>query len=274
MKLTEYPKVTGFDSGDVLLKDGTNGTKTISFSDAASAFMKSVMTADMHRNFYRGKNLGTSVTAAQKAAIQNGTFDDLFVGDYWVINGRTWRIADIDYWYNTGDTAFTKHHLVIVPDSTAMDNKPMNTTNITTGGYVGSMMYTEYLNEARTNITNAFGALLLTHREYLTNATTNGYASAGAWFDSDVDLMNEPMVYGSYIHTPAGNGSIVPCRYTNSKQQLALFALNPKKVNIRVTYWLRDVVSSASFACVHYVGTASCYGASHSTGVRPVFAIG
>lgn len=273
MKLTEYSKATAFDTGDVLLKDGTNGTKTILFTDAAQAFMESVMPADMRRNFYRGKNLGTAVTTTQKAAMQSGTFKDLFVGDYWTIAGAVWRIADMDYWYNCGDTSFTKHHLVIVPDSGLYTAK-MNETNITTGGYVGSDMYTTNLEQAKEKVQAAFGELLLTHREYLTNATTNGYASAGAWFDSTVELMNEPMVYGSYIHTPAGNGSIVPCRYTNSKQQLALFALNPKKVNIRYTYWLRDVVSSASFACVNANGHAYYGGASGSAGVRPVFAIG
>lgn len=273
MKLTEYPKVTGFDSGDVLLKDGTNGTKTISASDAAQAFLGFVLPADMHRNFYRGKNLGTSVTTAQKAAIQNGTFNDLFVGDYWSIGGTVWRIADIDYWYNCGDTAFTKHHLVIVPDS-CLGNAKMNETNVTTGAYVNSEMYTTNLETAKTKIQSAFGELVLTHREYLQNATTNGYASAGAWFDSSVELMNEPMVYGSYIHTPAGNGSTIPNRYTISKQQLALFALNPKKVNIRATYWLRDVVSSAYFAAVNSIGNADYYYASGSPGVRPAFPIG
>lgn len=273
MKFKDYPIVTGFDSGDVLLKDGTNGTKTILYSDAAAAFFKSNMTADMHRNFYRGKNLGSSVTTAQKAATQNGTFDDLFVGDYWSIGGTVWRIADIDYWYNCGDTAFTRHHLVIVPDS-SLGNARMNETNITTGAYVNSEMYTTNLETAKTKVQSAFGELVLTHREYLQNATTNGYASAGAWFDSTVELMNEPMVYGSYIHAPAGNGSIIPSRYTCSKQQLALFALNPKKVNIRATYWLRDVVSSAYFAYVNTNGDANYYGASNSHGVRPVFAIG
>lgn len=38
---------------------------------------------EMHRNIFRGKELGTSVTSSQLAAIQNGTFDDLYVGDYW-----------------------------------------------------------------------------------------------------------------------------------------------------------------------------------------------
>jgi hypothetical protein len=179
----------------------------------------------------------------------------------------------MDYWYNCGDTAFTNHHLVIVP-STSLYSAKMNATNTTEGGYVGSLMYTANLDQAKTTISTAFGDMLLTHREYLVNAVTNGYPSAGAWFDSTVELMNEIMVYGSYIHTPAGNGTIVPTRYTINKQQLSLFRLNPRAINNRVSIWLRDVVSSSYFAYVNYLGYANYTDASSSYGVRPAFAIG
>ena len=233
----------------------------------------SVMSVIMRRNIYRGKNLGTSVTPAQKTAITTGTFEDMYVGDYWVINGVTWRIADINYWYNCGDTSFTKNHLIMVPDSPLYTEK-MNETNITVGGYVGSKMYAENLKQAKTTIQTAFRDLLLTHRKYLINAVTNGYPSGGAWFDSTVELMNEIMVYGSCIYTPGGTGSIFVNRYTTNKQQLALFSLNPGIINRRQTIWLRDVGSSSYVACVSGNGLAGYYSASTPNGVRPVFAIG
>jgi hypothetical protein len=233
----------------------------------------SVMSVIMRRNIYRGKNLGTSVTPAQKTAITTGTFEDMYVGDYWVINGVTWRIADINYWYNCGDTIFTKNHLVMVPDSPLYATK-MNETDITTGGYVGSKMYTEGLNQAKTTIQTAFRDLLLTHRDFLINAVTNGYHFVGAWFDSTVELMNEIMVYGSYIYTPGSTGSIFIHRATINKQQLALFSLNPGMINRRQFFWLRDVSSSTHFAMVYDRGSAFCTPASSSYGVRPVFAIG
>lgn len=233
----------------------------------------SVMSVIMRRNIYRGKNLGTYVTPEQKIAISTGLFTDMYIGDYWIISGVTWRIADINYWYNCGDISFTKNHLVIVPDS-FLYTAQMNETNTTVGGYVGSKMYAENLNQAKTTIQTAFGELLLTHREYLTNAVTNGYPVGGAWYDSTVDLMNEVMVYGSYIFTPGGSGSIIVNRYTINKQQLALFNLNPEMINQRQTIWLRDVVSAASFANVGSSGAASCSFASYSSGVRPAFAIG
>lgn len=271
-KITEYPAVTRFDANDVLLKDGTNGTKKIRAADAATEFA-GLVSAINHRNVYRGKYLGTSVSPAQKAAIQNGSFDDLFIGDYWTISNVNWVIADMDYFLRCGDTDFTNHHLVIVPDKCLYNGK-MNEGNVTTGGYVLSDMYKTGLDSAKSTITTAFGSLVLTHKELLVNAVADGHASGGAWFDSKVELMNEIMVYGCHVHTPAGNGTVIPYNYTTCKQQLALFALSPRSVNIRATYWLRDVVSASNFALVDAGGLATSYGASNSHGVRPYFIIG
>ena len=228
--------------------------------------------AGAHNAIYRGKNLGTSLTDAQSKAIKAGTFDDLYIGDYWVINGVTWRIAAFDYWYRCGDTECTTHHVVIVPDSNLYSAK-MNDTNITTGAYVGSLMYTTNLATAKTTISNAFGDHVLSHRVYLNNAVTNGYPTGGAWVSSTVDLMCEEMIYGTSIFRPVGNGSTIMANYRVEKSQLPLFALEPSRITNRGAYWLRDVVSATHFAYVNYDGLANCYRASGSLGVRPAFAI-
>ena len=228
--------------------------------------------AGAHNAIYRGKNLGTSLTDAQSKVIKAGTFDDLYIGDYWVINGVTWRIAGFDYWYRCGDTECTTHHVVIVPDSN-LYNAKMNDTNITTGAYVGSLMYTTNLATAKTTISNAFGDHVLSHRVYLNNAVTNGYPSGGAWVSSTVDLMCEEMVYGSGIFHPVSTGSTVPANYRVEKSQLPLFALEPSRITNRGAYWLRDVVSATYFAYVAGDGGAAYSDASYSRGVRPAFAI-
>ena len=229
--------------------------------------------AGAHNAIYRGKNLGTSVTDAQWAAISAGTFEDLYIGDYWVINGVNWRIAAFDYYYRTGDTDCTTHHVVIVPDSN-LYTAQMNTSNVTTGAYVGSAMYTSNLANAKTAINNAFGSgHILSHRQYLQNATTNGYASAASWYDSTVELMTEQNVYGCKVFGNCINGTTFPNNYTVDKSQYPLFAHNPGMVNIRGVYWLRDVTSAAAFAVVAYAGDASANSASNSFGVRPAFSI-
>lgn len=271
-KLTEYEAVNRFDSGDILIKDGKKGTKKIDVKDAAREFA-GLVSAAQHRIVWGGRNLGSTVTDAQKAAIKNGTFDNLYIGDYWVINNITWRIWDMDYFINCGDTSLNAHHLVIVPDST-LYNHVMNDTNTTEGGYVGSKMYKEGLEQAKTTFKAAFGDLILNHRDYFTNAVTDGHASAGAWFDSEVELMNEIMVYGTHVYAAMGTGSMVPNKYTTGKQQFAAPMLNPSIVNRRGWFWLRDVVSSARFAFVSHYGNANYNDASYSGGVRPYALVG
>lgn len=277
MKITEYASATSFGSDSILLTDGTGGTKKILVTDAILSALH-LTSVENHRRIFRGKNLGNSLTPGQKTAIQNGTFEDLWLGDYWEINGVKWRVADFDYWYNCGDTAFTSHHLVIVPE-TNLGTAKMNDTSTTVGGYTGSKMYTTNMVTAKSTITTAFGANVLTHREYLINTVTSGYPSAGVWTDSAIDLMNEVAVYGSHVYTPAGDGTNIVKRYTNSFKQLALFAVCPKFIHQtesgqRISYWLRDVVSDQRFARVTDYGPDTDTAASLEYGIRPFFAIG
>ena len=227
-----------------------------------------------HNSVFRGKNLGSSVSPSQWSAIQNASFDDIFVGDYWAIGGVNWRIAALDYFYNTGDTALTKHHAVIVPD-TQLYTANMNDTDSTEGAYVNSKMRTENLEQAKTQIKNAFGSShVLSHRLYLSNATTNGKASGGSWYDADVEIMTEHMLYGNGVFSPVSDGSSIPNNYRVEKSQLPLFTFSPNLISNRQWYWLRDVISSASFAYVYSGGYADYNTASADRGVRPYFLIG
>lgn len=274
VNLSELTQINELVSGNKLLVGTTDGNKAIAAEDALFAMLDGFAPVELRRVLFRGKNLGTALTAVQKAAIKDGSFKGMFLGDYWSIGGRIWRIVDMDYWYNCGDTAFTSHHLVIMPDE-ALYNAQMNTTNVTTGGYVGSAMYKSNLANAKTIVNAAFQGSVLTHREYLCNAVANGRPSGGAWFDSSIELPNEPMMYGHPHFSPTSDGSTVPSIYTISKTQLALFMVCPRFiVNRSYNQWLRDVVSSAHFARVNDFGNTGCFGASGSYGVRPVFPVG
>lgn len=274
VNLSELTQINELVSGNKLLVGTTDGNKAIAAEDALFAMLDGFAPVELRRVLFRGKNLGTALTAVQKAAIKDGSFKGMFLGDYWSIGGRIWRIVDMDYWYNCGDTAFTSHHLVIMPDE-ALYNAQMNTTNVTTGGYVGSAMYKSNLANAKTIVNAAFQGSVLTHREYLCNAVANGRPSGGAWFDSSIELPNEPMMYGHPHFSPTSDGSTVPNIYTISKTQLALFMVCPRFiVNRSYNQWLRDVVSSAHFAIVDNLGGSGCNHASGSFGVRPVFPVG
>ena len=268
--------VTGTEQ--MLIHDG-NGVKVITVENLHKGLQTDIDSvrnvladgAAAHNCIYRGKNLGTSVTAEQYAAISSGKFTDLYIGDYWVIKGVTYRIAAFDYYYNCGDTNFTKHHAVIVPD-TSLYKAQMNTSNVTTGGYTGSAMYKSNLAQAKTTIKAAFGsAHVLTKRELLTNAVNGNTPSGWAWFDSDVELMNEVQAYGSVAWgAHDGNGYNV----ASGDGQFPLFMFDRTKLHNREDYWLRDVASAPSFSRVNGDGVARGYGASNSLGVRPAFCIG
>lgn len=230
--------------------------------------------AATHNMVYRGKALGGSVTSEQWAAIKAGTFKDLYLGDYWSIGGVDYLIAAFNYWLTCGDTACNTNHLLVVPRNN-LYTAGMNSSNITTGGYVGSEMYKTGLAQAKTTINNAFGsAHILNHRQYLVNAVTSGAPTGTDWYDSTVELMNENMVYGGRQFSPMPNGATDPwntCRnYTIDKSQLPLFHLAPWLICNRQWYWLRGVVSAAYFAGVNGYGYAYCYYASYAFGVRPV----
>lgn len=268
--------VTGTEQ--MLIHDG-NGVKVITVENLHKGLQTDIDSvrnvladgAAAHNCIYRGKNLGTSVTAEQYAAISSGKFTDLYIGDYWVIKGVTYRIAAFDYYYNCGDTNFTKHHVVIVPD-TSLYKAQMNTSNVTTGGYTGSAMYKSNLAQAKTTIKAAFGsAHVLTKRELLTNAVNGNTPSGWAWFDSDVELMNEVQAYGSVAWgAHDGNGYNV----ASGDGQFPLFMFDRTKLHNREDYWMRDVASATYFSVVSVYGRADAYNASDSLGVRPAFCIG
>lgn len=290
-KVTELTAfTTPTDSCLIPIHDGT-GLKKITFANFRAKAVEGTEAkiapllfnnAGAHNAIYRGKSLGSTVTTAQYAAIKAGTFDDLYIGDYWTIGGVNYRIAAFDYYLNSGDTSCTTHHVVIVPDTCLYNAQMHNTSsggyeggaaNTTTGGYVGSDMYKSNLEQAKTTIKSAFSGHVLKHRIYLTNAVANGRASGGAWCDSEVDLMCEQMVYGSGIFSPVSDGSNVPANYRVEKSQLPLFQHEPSRICNRNNWWLRDVITASRFAVVGSYGNAACDNTSYSLGVRPAFCI-
>ena len=290
-KVTELTAFTApTDSCLIPIHDGT-GLKKITFANFRAKAVEGTEAkiapllfnnAGAHNAIYRGKSMGSTVTTAQYAAIKAGTFDDLYIGDYWTIGGVNYRIAAFDYYLNSGDTNCTTHHVVIVPDTRLYNAQMHNTSsggyedgaaNTTAGGYVGSDMYKSNLEQAKTTIKSAFSGHVLKHRIYLTNAVANGRASGGAWCDSEVDLMCEQMVYGSGIFSPVSDGSNVPANYRVEKSQLPLFQHEPSRICNRATWWLRDVITASDFAPVDDNGAAGYGGASSSNGVRPAFCI-
>lgn len=280
-KITELVKGLPVNEDVIPFVDSANGeTKKVVIDDLLKVIVPK--NAGTHNGIYRGKDITDLFydgTLSQQIAA--GTFDDVFIGDYIIgkVSKRKYLVADINYRLNMGDTECKTPHILMIPER-IMGTAKMNDTNITTGAYVGSKMYIEYLMPFKEVIYNDFESEhIVSHRNLFANATTNGYESAGGWFHSDIELMNEIMVYGSNIFHNIQNGANLAYNYTMDKQQLSLFRLKPdltvarNDAGERYWYWLRDVVSASHFAGVSNLGHASGNGASYSGGVRPAFLI-
>ena len=268
-------KTTPADNDSLMIKDTSASVNKRTLFSGVWTWIKNKMdsenlipiyaNAGSHNSIFRGKNLGTSFTSEMSSAIQNGTFDDLFVGDYMTINGTVYRVAGFNLIKNCGDTNFTENNMCLVPDNT-LYNASMNSMNTTEGAYTNSEMRTTNLAQATTKITTDFGSShVISYRDILANATSNGQSSGWAYTDCKVELMSEVMVYGTKVW--GDSGYELGCL----NEQFPLFRLNPESIHRRFNYWLRSVRSSTLFAIVAYDGTAGHYNASGSFGVRPFF---
>ena len=302
-RIKDLSAVTSVADTDVLPVDSANGTKGVTFGNLSTAVLNKLTSktygldqgtkslpaainelytntarnnAGGHNSIFRGKNLGTSYTSAMSKAIQSGTFDDLFVGDYLTINGTVYRVAGFNLGKQIGDNTSMGNSMCLVPDS-ALYNAQMHNTdsgqytegaaaNTTTGAYANSDMRTANLAQATQKIVSDFGSShVMYYRDILPNATADGQASGWAWYDCKVELMSETMVYGTKVW--ANSGYEVGC--INS--QFPLFALAPEYIHRRFYYWLRGVGSATAFCGVAAYGYANSYNASRSYGVRPFF---
>jgi hypothetical protein len=280
-QVNNYPSTGEFSADDsVLITGATSGLRRMpvsKFQDNVSvkaadllAIMETCPPNISNRMNYRGKNLGTSFTTEQSQAVQDGTFTDMYVGDYWVINGKTRRIGDIDYFIHCGDNAdLVGHHLLMVDDGVDLNSDGstthfMNDTDTTAGGFKGSKMWQSTIpNQILPDITTAFGSHLLTYREYISNAVDNGVPTGGEWVDTTYNIFNEAMYYGTVVNgsNNAGvgqyNTGVGQYNTGCSKNQIKLFMLDQSSMNRRIPIWLRDVVSATDFALVNNRGNAN-----------------
>ena len=250
----------------------------------------------------------------------NGTngytlYQDLYVGDYFQMSraitapnqdsqyattGSDWvTIAGIDTRMGDGDggdsvSVVNYHHLVMVPGkgfggTQHFGRKRMNSSNVTTGGYVASEMHTATIGAVTASGSTASGATinqqlkaefgdhLKTTRELLTKTvnatgynklgTNSGCSSDWAWTSCQAVLMSEVECYGATVFSSSGYDT------GNACDQLPLFRNSKEARNNRSGYyWLKDVASAANFCDCLNGGHAGCDVASYAhIYVRPRF---
>lgn len=242
--------------------------------------------APTHNNVFRGQNLG-ALNATHIANIQNGSFHDMFIGDYFSVNGSNYVIAGINYKHGNGDNISLGNHLVLMPtdwsktptqtlNSNGKDTHFMNDTDTTEGGFANTKLYKTYLPQIKEKLESDFGSHLLKWRGIVsTHVDDSGAPDQGEWRDMKVMIPNEVMIYGTTLNGNNKNGS----RYNvgDDTSQLPLMRMNDDERNNHRTgaIWLRDIRSSADFARAGNCGDVDWIGASDLwTGVRAFFLIG
>jgi hypothetical protein len=239
--------------------------------------------AGSHNSYYRGKDITKKFESGELyTKIADGTFDDLFIGDFFTatINGQsiTCRLAGFNVYYHKGNTDFATNHAIIVPDEAIM-TAAMNSSDDTSKGYNGSTMKTTTMATISGYLKDTFGDHLLTCKEYLSSTITTGTtsgaggatgcATGGTWADSIADLMTEIEVFGSRNVSSGGFDELT------GHLPLPLFVLNPMLVNLKKSiYWLRCTASSTQYAIVNSLGNVDIANASKEYDVRPRWVIG
>ena len=264
-------------------RPGVTGVLPLANGGLGYDFSAAANIAAFHNSIYRGKSLGTTFTAAQSTAITSGLFTDMFIGDYWTINGVKYVIVDFDPYYRCGDNISLGHHIAVMPASNMVSAAWNVGSNDTSKMYIksdirivtiqgltsGSDPNVDSTAGVQGTIISAFGSShVLKYRALYPSSQSSGKATGWAWTDARVELLNEVEVYGTQAWTAGGNGNGYEIGI--NKRQLSIFRLDPTFCNIRATWWLRSVLSAPSACLVNYDGPANNSGASYSFGVRPI----
>lgn len=147
-----------------------------------------------HNAIMRGKNLGTVITDEQLANIRNGTYKDIYPGDYWVLNGRTYIVVHLDWIDSNGGQANMWQWNLILWRPNLYNYAAYGTT--TDGGFAGSGWYTEKWDEITELIAGDIGE---SHIQDSTKANQGAYLTISTAVDSTGKITAYKYVSGLQI---------------------------------------------------------------------------
>ena len=245
--------------------------------------------AAAHNCFYRGKNLTESFNnGTMSANIANGTFKDIFPGDYiikdWSVDGMTftgmkWMIGHCDY-YGTKGTPTQTHHVLVFPIIPVKDTKKyqMFTSSTADGGYLNSYIYKTVMPIYSASIGSLFGDHVLPYANWFSNGvnanviSSRGDGSLGginsiAFINGiTVSLFSMKMLFGNGINTSIGSENCY------GYGQVAAFKFDGLDCYYETGwFWTLDVASIDSFYAACDSGFKNFSSLTESLLVRPYF---
>lgn len=147
-----------------------------------------------HRCIYRGKRL--TLNADFWNAIKDGSFRDIYVGDFLVIRGTYWRIIDINYYWDSFAPwtypIVHKPHIVVWGEPRESSSPVQNLKGIYkadgdfSGGYYNSDIRNNTLPKFLETLKEIFGAEhMYYHPDYICNAVTSSGVETGWVLDTN-----------------------------------------------------------------------------------------
>lgn len=267
--VTDYPSYNDNDWHQLI--DGL--TAALKRLEASAGFVEVENNAGFHNSVYRGKNLGSTLTSQQKLAIKNGTFKDMFIGDYWEsdkANKIKFRIAGFNYWKCEGSpNDRPKNHVVIVADYNEQDNFPMcEQLSDFTKGYANSSLKNKLSSGSlisKEHAISVFGSpFILSHFEYLPiRIKEDGSYESCTIVRSSFEIPTVEMVYGS----------LKEYKKSSDIKILPLFIMNPELISGNNSYWLRNTTGKSMYAVVASDGLLESSNADTQNYVRLVFGV-
>lgn len=247
------PPATANSLGGIMVGTGL----TIDGAGVLSASGGSSMPYTNHNGGIRGENLGSTYTADQKAAIADGSFSGLYVGDYWLINGIKYVIIDIDYYINYGydNTPTIQHHLIVFPDDVlSSQGYAYNAT-----WYSDSEIFSTYLPAIAAQLENIYGQYLIAQRLLYVKGDNSYYRSA------------QKCVLPTFVQMQGYNQIITPERQSVKSSQFAYFRYSQDIFTASQDYWLRDASGEGTFGYINAQGMTSQRANESTAYLRPYF---
>lgn len=231
----------------ILTYDTADGKHKNLIAEDAIYSLYDLMPFQCKNTIWRGKYLGGIVTPKQYNSIRLGTFEDLFLGDYWEFAGRVYRIVSFDHWFGYGDQECTDHHVVLMLTDGYNDIFSMDDADTICNGYWNSKLRNTNMEDVKTLIKGDFGeAHILQYRDIFEDKCDEGHnhISSARWGDATIEIPNEIEIFGSKMMSPGTNNTYA-ANITPGYGQLAAFKIaggQPYLIPGRGDIWLRDVV--------------------------------